>query len=467
MDAVFINPFPGGQGLNEATVLPPLGLAYIAAVLEQNGFSSKIIDANLARLDTPDVIEKIPPETRLVGLYLNSFNYDSVQELTKSIRTHFPSACVVLGGPLCSASCRMVLDEIPCHGVIRGEGEYSVLRMVKNASDGLSPFDKQVSGAAFYDDADRLVMNPVERIENLDELPFPALHLLPPLASYKVRSRNKPTAPVVTTRGCAYDCIFCSKDIFERKVTFRSAENVLSEIDFLVNRYGAKQIDILDDNFMQRRNRVEQILDGIIERSYGLSFNLQSGIRVELVDESLLRKMKQAGFYKLGFGIESADPEVLRIARKKLDLEKVIQVTELAGKMGFEVYAFFIIGLPGETEQAFDRTMEFARRADFDVANFCMAIPFVGTELYRMVEENGRFLTDTTKNISEGFYAGTVFFEHGQMKKQDILRRYKRAYKEFYSFRKKLRLFLKIRSLNELVWYCNSAKFVLKGMFRR
>jgi len=84
-----------------------------------------------------------------------------------------------------------------------------------------------------------------------------------------------------------------------------------------------------------------------------------------------------------------------------------------------------------------------------------------------MVEENGRFLADTTRNISEGFYAGTVFFEHGEMKKEDILRRYKRAYKEFYSFRKKLKLFLRIRSLNELAWYCNSAKFVLKGMFKR
>jgi len=467
MDMVFINPSPGGQGLNEATVLPPLGLAYMAAVLEQNGFSAKIIDANLLNLGTKDVVERIPADTRLVGLYLNSFNYDSVKELTRAVATRLPDTCIVLGGPLCSASFRMVLDEISCHGVIRGEGEYSVLHMVKNACAGRNPFDEQVSGAAYCDGSGRLVVNPVERIANLDELPFPALHLLPPLKSYKVRSKKKPTAPIVTTRGCAYDCIFCSKDIFKRKVTFRSAESVLSEIDFLVGRYGARQIDILDDNFVQRRSRVERILDGIIERDYGLSFNLQSGIRAELLDESLLRKMKRAGFYKLGFGIESADEEVLRIARKRLDLEKVIEVVKLARKMGFEVYGFFIIGLPGETEQAFERTMEFARRADFDIANFCMAVPFVGTELHRMVQDNGRFLVDTTRNISEGFYAGTVFFEYDQMKKEDILRRYKRAYKEFYSFRKKMKLFLRIRSLNELAWYINSAKFVLKGMLRR
>ena len=464
MHTVFINPLPGGSGLNEATVLPPLGLGYLASILEQNGFSSQIIDANIERLSSRQVMERIPKHTRLIGIYVNSFNYDSTKDLVKCVKAEYPEVKIVLGGPLPSASTRIALENIPCDGVIRGEGEYAILRIVQNLSNGHPAFGKEVVGAAFFDRTKRMVLNPIERIKELDQLPFPAYHLMPPLKMYKVRSRQSPAAAIITSRGCVHECIFCSKDIFQRRVTFRSAENVLDEIDFMVEHYGIRQIDIVDDNFMLNRKRVEQILNGLIQRNYGLSINPQLGIRPDQVDETILRKMKRAGFYKLAFGVESADPEVLKIARKKLDLQKLAQTVMMAKKMGFEVYGFFIIGLPGETEDAFQRTMAFARSTGFDVANFCMAIPFVGTELYKMVENEGQFLIDTTKNISDGFYSGKVFYEYGEMKEADVLRRYKMAYKEFYSMGRKLRILFKVRSMNELVWLWDATKFVLKGV---
>ena len=466
-DAIFINPFPGGAGLNEATILHPLGLAYMAAVLEKNGYQAKIIDANVEGLTTEDVIKRIPPGSSFIGISLNSFSYDSVLEIAKAIKDASPESFIVLGGPLPSASPEMILQEFPCHGIVRGEGELAVLKIVNNINSNTSPLDSQVPGAVFYDNSGQLVMNPLERIHDLDTLPFPAYHLLPPLKKYKVRSRQKPTASIITTRGCAYQCVFCSKDIFQRKVTFRSAENVLEEIDFLVTHYGVRQIDILDDNFMMKKDRVEAILDGLIKRDYGLSFNLQSGIRSEQVDEKILFKMKKVGFYKLGFGVESADPVVLKIVKKKLDLNHLFEVAQMAKKIGFEVYGFFIIGLPGETEESYNRTIEFARKVDFDIANFTMAIPFVGTELFKMVENSGTFFVDTTKNINEGFYAGKVFYEYGDMKKEDVLRRYKMAYKEFYTLKKRLKLLFRIRSLDELSWFWDSAKFVLKGIFSK
>ncbi|MFC1521615.1 B12-binding domain-containing radical SAM protein [Elusimicrobiota bacterium] len=464
MNVVFINPSPGGAGLNDATIEPPLGLAYIAAVLEQEGFSCSIIDANALGLDLSQVIRRIPKDAKIIGFYINSFCYTAVSDLTAACRRSFPGAIILLGGPLASAIPQQLLHEIPCHGVICGEGEYSVARIMRNISNAALPFDGNVPGAVFRDPGTNdVVVNPPDRIKDIDQIPFPAYHLLPPLKTYKSRIRKSPMAAIVTSRGCPHQCTFCSKDIFKNRVTLRSAGNVLAEIDYLVSSFGVRQIDILDDNFTQKRSRVEEILDGLIERKYDLALNLQSGIRSEIVDEGLFRKMKKAGVFKLAFGVESADTEVLMLCKKRLDLRKCEEVAMLAKKMGFLVYGFFVIGLPGENDEAFRKTIEFARRVDFDAANFCMAIPFVGTELYEMVKERGRFLIDTSRNIDMGFYGGKVFFEHGDVREGDVLRRYKTAYKEFFSLHKKLKVIASMRSWSELRWILNAAYFVLKG----
>jgi anaerobic magnesium-protoporphyrin IX monomethyl ester cyclase len=465
MDAVFINPFPGGKGLNETTVIPPIGLGYIAAVLEKEEFKCSIIDANLLRLNNTEIIGRIPEKTRLIGIYLNSFTYETAKDLTPLLRKNFMDCVIILGGPLPTAEPEMVLAEIDCDGIIMGEGEYAVLGIMQNIIKGLPPFTEEISGAVFYrPDDKRIVKNPIIRIADLDSLPFPAYHLLPKLKLYR-QFRKSPSAPIITSRGCAHNCIFCCKDVFGRKMTFRSSRNVLDEIDHLVKHYGIRQLDFLDDNFALNEKRMHDIFDGIIKRKYNLAINMQSGIRTEKLDEPLLDKMKRAGVYKLAFGIESGDKEVLATCRKQIDLDKVRDVVRLAKKKGFLVYGFFIIGLPGETEEAFERTLEYAKTLKLDVANLCMAVPFVGTELYRMVKQDGRFLVDTSRNISSGFYDGKVFYEYKGAKEEEILRRYKRAYREFYSLNKKLKLFLNIRSFYELKWFWDVSLMVFKGMF--
>jgi radical SAM superfamily enzyme YgiQ (UPF0313 family) len=467
VDAVFINPLPGGCGLNEATVEPPLGIAYLAAMLQQHGHCAALVDANALGLDSEGVVRAIGASPRLIGISVNSFTYQSALDLARLCRKAFPDALLVLGGPLASAAPEVLLEEFPCHGIIRGEGEFTVLRLVENMTKGAPAFDGEVPGAMFRDPSTGAVTaNPIVRITDLDGLPFPAYHLLPPLRTYKSRARKRPMAAIVTSRGCPHQCTFCSKDVFLRKVTFRSPGNVLAEIDQLVERYGVRQIDILDDNFTQSRARVEEIMDGLIARGHRLALNLQSGIRTEIIDEPLLAKMKRAGVYKLAFGIESADPAVLALCRKSLDLTRAEEAARAAKRMGFLVYGFFVIGLPGETEEGFKKTLDFARKIDFDVANFCMAIPFPGTELYRTVEREGTFLIDTTRNIDEGFYSGRVFFTLDGMVERDVLRRYHAAYREFYSLPRKLKLLTKIRSWPELCWHFDAASFVLRGMLR-
>lgn len=470
MKITLINPCPRGSGLNESTVEPPVGLAYMAAVLEGHQFQCALIDANVLRLSVNEVLSRIDfPDSKIIGLHVNSFLYDVAMELCVRIRNARPDAIVLLGGPVPTAAPEETLKDFPCSAVVMGEGEYALLRIAENVRRGCDPFAGEVSGLVYRapHDLRTIIKNPVQRIADLDALPFPAYHLLPPFSEYKSRSRRTPVAPIITSRGCPYGCSFCSKDVFQRKITSRSAENVLREVDHLVRDRQIRQIDILDDNFTQDQRRLHRILDGLLARKYDLALNIQTGIRVESLDEETLKKMKAAGFFKLAFGVESANQEVLRIHHKSLDLEKLVAVVKSARQLGFVTYGFFIIGLPGETDAAFEETLEFAKKAGFDIANFCMAIPFVGTELYRMIEERGRFLIDTRKNIAAGFYGGEVFFTYDGCTEQQISARYQRAYRGFYTFRKQLGILAAIRSARELLWVIGSFLFVVKGLFHR
>ncbi len=463
MDVVLINPRPTGRGMNEATIEPPLGLGYIAAVLERQGFPCSIIDAQAIALTDDEVLQRVPSNAGLIGISVNSFTITAAANLARLLRKR-RSVKIVLGGPFPSAAPELALKNMPCDGIIRGEGEYAFAQVAANIAAGKFLFDGDISGAAYLGSDGSMVSLPVGRIGDLDRLPFPAYHLLPPLRIYTSRSRKKPVGPLITSRGCSYGCSFCSKDIFQRRVTFRSVENVLREIDNLVEAYGVRQIDILDDNFAQNKTRLETILDGLIERDYRLAINMQTGIRTELLDERLLRKMKRAGIFKIAFGVESADEGVLKLHRKELDLRRVEETVRIAKRLGFVVYGFFIVGLPGETEEGFRKTLAFAQRVKFDVANFCMALPFPGTELFQMIEDRGIFLIDTTGNIDSGFYYGQVYFEYEGAHAADILRRYRAAYRNFYSLPRFIKLLRSVRSLSEAVWLWKAALSVLRGV---
>jgi radical SAM superfamily enzyme YgiQ (UPF0313 family) len=336
--------------------------------------------------------------------------------------------------------------------LVIGEGEDTLLELMRRERSGSGSY-KGVSGIAFSDNSRVILTPPRNRVKDLDSLPFSAYDLLPPLSKYRSRARGFPVGSIFTSRGCPYSCIFCNKSVFGKQVTLHSAERVLNEIDILIRTYGARQIDILDDNFTFNRSRAIAILDGIVKRKYKIYINLQSGVRADTIDEELMKKMKLAGVYKVGFGVESGDPRILQSAKKNLDLDKVIYASKLAKKYGIIVYGFFIIGLPGETKESMEKTLQFALKMDPLIANFSIAMPFPGTEMYDIVKEKGTFLQKTDIDCFGGFYEGSAFFEFGPTKKEDVELMYKMAYTRFYMRPKKIYdLIMSIRSFKELKW---------------
>ncbi len=452
-DILLINPYSEESlGINETTVEVPAGLLSIASYLETKGIKVGLLDAGAMRLPQDKVIGMVKNALpKVVGISVNVFSFLPAISYTEEIKKISENIIVIWGGPHSTIAPDICFKKSKVDIIILGEGELALwesLECVLNKNSF-----ENVKGIAYRVGDSFKVNLPRQRIDNLDSLPLPAYHLIPGLRYYKTYARKKPFMGILTSRGCPFSCIFCSKDVFENRITMRSPENIIEEIDLLVNKYGIRQIDILDDNFTIEPRRVERLCDLIINRNYKICINLQSGIRADKVDEELMKKMKRAGVFKISFGVESGNNTVLRETKKDLDLDKVLEASGLARKYGMVIIGFFMIGLPGDNEYTLQETIDFAIKMNPHIANFMMTIPFYGTELYRRIEKEGRFLFDTKDGISHGFYATKAYYELGNLTQDLMIKYYKKAYRDFYfRFSKTIDLLGSARSWGELKW---------------
>jgi radical SAM superfamily enzyme YgiQ (UPF0313 family) len=461
---LLINPcLAFAKEINEVITYPPISLAYLGAFLIKYGFECEILDANLLKLSNETVVEKVkvsPPD--IIGLTINIANAKESIDLAKKIKAELKIP-IIAGGPFASSSYIYILKTGVIDVVIRNEGELTFLDLINNFSN----FSK-VQGISFLNYG-KIISTPNRPlIKDLDKLPFPAYNLLPDLKFYHGRARRKPLGSILTSRGCPFQCIYCDKSVFGTSFRKRSPKNIIKEIDFLINNYGVKQIDILDDNFTLDTQRAEKILDMIIKKKYDLIFSFDNGLRADALTPSLIKKMAKAGVYKVGIGIESGDENILKVIKKSLDLKKVETAVRLFKKEGILVSGFFMIGLPYETPQTMQKTIDLAKRLDVDFANFAMVIPFPGTELYNLIKEKGKFTHSFEEGLDKGYYTiNEGYFELGELKKEDILKYQKKAYKEFYLRPlKSLKLWTSIRSFEEVRWIFAVALPLLKSLFK-
>lgn len=464
---LFINPGSFSSGLNEATLVPPIGPLYIATLLNQNGYRAEVYDALLTRANPREVMKFIEQKKpKVIGLRVYYYNIDWTRQLIELLRNFHHKIIIGIGGHLASYDAKKAVAKLQADFAISGEGEFSMAALADNINKG-RPYYEGVPGITARIDNERYYLGPQnKRINNIDQLPFPDYGLVGGLKLYSARTRFYPAAPIFTTRGCPFECSFCSKDVFGNMVAYRSAENVIQEIISLKKNYGIKEIDILDDNFTLNRRHAQDILDLIIKERVNLAFSLKNGVRVESLDEDILFQMKRAGFYKIAFGIESADENVLRLCNKQLDINKLRRIALSAKKLGFKVSGFFIIGLPGETRQSVVKTFRFAKELKLDTANVCMATPYPGTGLYDYVKKHGRFLFDPEDNYDIGPYGGKGFYRLPEISEREMLHRFRYAYFKFYSPLKILQDFIGLRSFAELKWFIYAAISVFRGQFR-
>jgi len=364
----------------EENPLPPLSLSYLAGTLEREGIEVQILDFLVARY-RPDKLRQKLEEYRpeLVGVTCVTLNYPIAARMLKVCKAFDPSIVTVIGGPHATFALEETLLQAPWIDVIViGEGERTLVELAK-AVDGGSAI-RQVAGIAFADGSTVVKTETRPLIDDLDQLPLPARHLLP-LARY--RALGVPCT-VITSRGCPYGCIFCSGHrMFGRKVRFHSPGPVVDEIEMLHRDFGFSNINIVDDTFMVNHDHARQVCEEMLKRNLRVSWNAFA--RVDNVTENLVGLMKEAGCELVLFGIESGDDGILKTIKKGITLEEARRGVRMATDAGLKVFNSFIFGLPGESPDTARKSMAFAQELDHEYGAkyaFHVLAPLPGTELY-------------------------------------------------------------------------------------
>jgi len=366
---------------------PPLGLAYVASILEREGEEVKIVDSLVDNLTFDDVKKRISAwNPDLVGVSSTTSNiYDAlkVAKIAKDL-----GCKVVLGGVHVTFKDIETLNSFPyVDFIVRGEGEYTTLDLVRTLEKNVEP--KEVLGLT-YRWKDVVKRNPSRPfIQDLDSLPLPAYHLLP---MEKYISEGSRYATMITSRGCPFNCVFCSSSrICGKKWRGRSAEKVADELELLTEKYKVKTVEFLDDTFTLNKKRAEEICDEFVRRKIDIPWACSS--RVDTINARLASKLKKASCFVVYLGVESGSQRILNFIKKGITLSQAERAVRLMKKVGLEVLTSFVLGMPDETVEEAEKTIELAVKLNPEYAQFTIATPYPGTELYAYAEKNNMLLT--------------------------------------------------------------------------
>lgn len=401
----------------QKSMVLPLGLCYLAAVLEKDNVEVMILDCfeqgyttettegatNVRCGLTDEQIEKrirdFAPDFVGVSILfsLAARNAYRVCEIAKRVSADIR---VVVGGHHPSFLADRMLQEHECIDyVVLGEGEYTLRDLVRKHIHN----DRDLSdvNGLVYRAGRRIAVNPKTRwIDNLDEIPLPARHLCNvnhyfaidlPQSGRAGRRGISRSLTIMSSRGCPRNCIFCGTvHLWGRRYRTRTPENFVDELEFLKRTYDMQEFQMQDDNFTFNRNRVMKILDLLIEKKLDLCWCTPQGTDVMTLDREMIAKMKRSGCREITLAIETGDESVNRdIIGKPIKIDRVRDVVRWLKEFKIQTQGFFMIGLPGETKTSIEKTLQLADSLDLDRAQLFIATPLPGTKLYDLVAQKG------------------------------------------------------------------------------
>jgi anaerobic magnesium-protoporphyrin IX monomethyl ester cyclase len=381
---------------------PPLGALYLGSVLEEEGHNVEIFDL-LAEKYPTETIRKIIPASDAIGITTYSsayqetlkggyytYAYKETAEIAKYIKEIDSKLPIIIGGPHCTVQPKKCLDEISSADIsVEGDGEHIISDLTK-ALQGKKDLS-DISGIHYRQNNQIKKAKPAIIFEKLDEIPFPARHLIDKynLAKNQKKHNFKPKfTTIITGRGCPFNCSFCTRNALGYRIfRKRSVENVVSEIREIDEKYDS--VMIVDDTFLADVERANEILDRLIEMKLNLDIYVQ-GARVDTAFPELYNKMRKAGVTHLYYGLESANQDVLEFYNKQASVNQIKDAVNLGHKYGFFTVGTFILGAPIETKAHIERTIKFACSLPLDTVLFTILTYKFGSPLWEQAEKEGK-----------------------------------------------------------------------------
>ena len=452
-----------------AQATPPLGLAYIAAVLLKNKVQVNVLDAyaeDLSLEETLKRIEKINP--KFIGITCLTPTASISTHLAKKIKSILPESVIIFGGVHPTLLSNEVLNDESIDIVIRGEGEFTFREVIDVFMKNRSL--KDIKGISYKENKKIIHNGYREEIENLDEIPFPAWELFPvklyrPLPHWTLVSPNIPIFPLLTSRGCPYNCTYCSLNVTIKKFRTRSIKNVVDEIEYINKKFNVKQLMFWDATFPLKKERGIDICKEIIRRGLHKKVKWMCESRVNCIDYETLVWMKRAGCLRIAYGIEAGVQKLLDNIKKRFTLEQVRKAIKATKKAKIEILAYFMLGLPGETKELSQQTIDFAKELNAEYAKFNITVPYPGTELYRQaIKENCLETKEWDKyNSFTALSSDEPVYVPKGMTKKELIKMTKKAYRDYYLRPTMMFKHLKkLSSLNNIKIYLNMASTIIK-----
>ena len=417
---LFLNPsysYRSKGAWRHTRIWPPIDLANAAAMLEERGFHVVILDLNAVPLPLPSVAERAKDFHRI---FVTSgsldrwqcphLTIDSFLLLTRAMKDSNPNAQVYIMGPHPTMRPREILETTRAHAAILGEPELTIVELCEDDKDLSS-----VSGIAYLNGNEFVKTKPREPAD-LSTFPVPAFHLLP-MNKYCYEIMGGKFTLLETSRGCPYQCIFCSEDqMYGSAYRTKPIESIRKELDSCVRRFGVKNVYFIDLEFTLNKSFVAEICNLLIQEDYRIRWACQT--RADSVNLELLKMMRKAGCRIIHYGLESGSPKVLESTQKRISLESIRQGVQWAKEAGMEVVCFTMMGLPDETVDDMLMSIEFAKEVNPDYISFHVATPYPGTKFHELVKPE---VTGLFPSAYEGKYS------------EDFLKQMtKRAFREFY-----------------------------------
>ena len=373
--------YPYFQPSNDNSIFrfPPLGLGYIVAYLKSHGISAELVDCTFMKQEK--ALRRIRnANPTIVGIQAMFSMKEKSMEFAELLRKD--CELLVVGGPLATSNPEEFIGSFDVVAI--GEGEQTMLELIE-AVENHSDFN-DIKGIMFKEKGRIVVTPPRDFAGDLDKTPFPSRELFDNQAYKNYYSRNfgYTTTAIITSRGCPFQCDFCSRPIFGNTFRSRTTNNIVQEVE-AVQKLGYQRVWFADDCFTLNRGRLMEICEELIRRNIMIGWECLS--RVDTVDLSVAEEMKNAGCVRVFFGIESGNNGILKIMKKQATVEQAEKAVHTFKRMGIQVGAFFILGYPGESEETILDTVNFASSLPLDYLSFTFPYPIPGTPLYDRVKD--------------------------------------------------------------------------------